>query len=204
MSLKENIIQESLKLFSLKGFLSTSISDIIQAANTSKGGFYNHFASKEELFHDVLSEAQSIWRERTLAGLDQISSPIGKIKTFLENYKDRYLKDGHHFPGGCIFITFSVELDDQRPHLSKEVNKGFMGLKGMLHNLLIEGIEAGELTHEVSASAIADLLFSGMLGASVMYGVEKSAETLDHSINTLIEYLDRLKPGSPKITAVAK
>jgi AcrR family transcriptional regulator len=65
MSLREEIIHESLKLFSLKGFLSTGINDIIEAANTSKGGFYNHFASKEELFHVVLAEAQKIWRERT-------------------------------------------------------------------------------------------------------------------------------------------
>ena len=43
MSLKEKIIHESLKLFSLNGFLSTSILDIISAAETSKGGFYNHF-----------------------------------------------------------------------------------------------------------------------------------------------------------------
>jgi len=58
MSLKETIIHESLRLFSLKGFLSTSINDILEAANTSKGGFYNHFASKEELFFEVLDEAR--------------------------------------------------------------------------------------------------------------------------------------------------
>jgi len=60
MSLRERIIHESLRLFSLKGFLSTSINDILEAANTSKGGFYNHFASKEELFFEVLDEARRI------------------------------------------------------------------------------------------------------------------------------------------------
>jgi TetR/AcrR family transcriptional repressor of nem operon len=203
VALKDHIIQESLKLFSLKGFLSTSITDIIQASDTSKGGFYNHFASKEELFHEVLMEAQRIWRERTLAGLNEIPNPIGKIVRILENYRDRYLMDGHQFPGGCIFITFSVELDDQRPHLCQEIHKGFLGLKGMLHQLLVDGRENGELIQDVSASAIADLLFSGMLGASVMYGVDKSAETLDHSINTLIEYLERLKPASSQMKTAA-
>ena len=53
MNLKEKIIHESLKLFSLKGFLGTSIHDILEAADTSKGGFYNHFASKEDLFFNV-------------------------------------------------------------------------------------------------------------------------------------------------------
>ncbi len=102
MTLKETIIQESLRLFSLKGFLSTGINDILLAANTSKGGFYNHFSSKEDLFYVVLAEAQGIWRDKTLCGLDEIESPVGKVERFLENYRDQYLKDDEHFPGGCI------------------------------------------------------------------------------------------------------
>jgi len=194
MNLKEKIIHESLKLFSLKGFCSTSINDILGAANTSKGGFYNHFASKEDLFFQVLDEAQRIWREKTLSGLDEIESPTGKIERLLENFGDRYLKDADNFPGGCIFVTFSVELDDQRPHLSKEVNKGFIGLKAMLKRLLDEGKESGELSNNVSTSAITEMLFAGMVGASVIYGVDKSTDSLDRSINTLIDYLDKLKP----------
>ena len=115
-----------MRLFSTKGYCSTSITDILIAANTSKGGFYNHFASKEILFKRVLSEAQGIWREQTLADLDKIDSPVEKIEKLLENYRDRYLKDNVTFPGGCIFITFSVELDYLQPHLAREVNKGFI------------------------------------------------------------------------------
>ena len=194
MNLRETIIHESLKLFSLKGFLSTSITDILEAAGTSKGGFYNHFVSKEELFHEVLAEAQRIWREKTLAGLDEIESPTEKIKKLLENYRDNYLKDDNNFPGGCVFVTFSVELDDQHPHLCKEVNEGFIGLKAMLRRLLDEGKGKGELNSDASTSAITEMIFAGMLGASVIYGVDKSTDSLDHSINTLIHYLERLKP----------
>ncbi len=162
------------------------------AANTSKGGFYNHFASKEDLFVQVLSEAQKIWRERTLLGLDEIENPVGKISKLLENYRDQYLKDKDNFPGGCIFVTFSVELNNQYPHLSKEVNKGFMGLKTMLRELLDEGKEAGALNQDVNTSAVTELLFAGMLGASVIYGVDKSSASLDRSINVLIDYLETL------------
>jgi AcrR family transcriptional regulator len=189
MNLKEKIIYESLRLFSLKGLLNTSLQDILKAANTSKGGFYNHFASKEELFFQVLDEARRIWREKNLSGLDEIENPVEKIKRFLENFRDLYLKDSENFPGGCIFITFSVELNDQRPHLSREVHKGFIGLKSMLKRLLDEGRESGGLSQDVSTSAITEILFTGMLGATVMYGLDKSTANLDRSINSLIDYL---------------
>ena len=191
--LQERIVHESLKLFSLNGFLSTSVSDIMEAANTSKGGFYNHFASKEDLFYQVLDEARKIWRERTLVGLEETDSWIGKVQRFLVNYRDFYLKDAENFPGGCVFVTFSVELDDQRPHLCKEVNKGFVGAKSMLNRFLDEGKAAGELAEDVDTSAITEMLFAGMLGASVIYGVDKSSESLDDSINALIDYLERRK-----------
>ncbi|MFH2220541.1 MAG: TetR/AcrR family transcriptional regulator [Pseudomonadota bacterium] len=193
MNLKEKIIHESLKLFSLKGFLSTSLHDILTAANTSKGGFYNHFKSKEDLFFQVLDEARRIWREKNLSGLDKISNPVEKIKRFLQNFRDLYLKDAENFPGGCIFITFSVELNDQRPHLSREVNKGFVGLKRMIQRLLDEGREAGKLGGDVSTGAVTEMLFAGMLGATVMYGLDKSAVNLDRSIEALMDYLEKMK-----------
>ena len=194
VALKEKIVLESLKLFSLKGFLSTSIHDIMREAKTSKGGLYNHFKSKDEIFSAVLSEARKVWRDRNLAGLDQIEKPVGKVRKLLENYRDRYLKDTETFPGGCIFVTLSVELDDQNPVFSRELNEGFVRLKGMIRRLLDQGKESGELRAEVNTEALTEMIFSGMLGASVIYGTAKSSEGLDRCMNSLIDYLEGLKP----------
>jgi len=194
MNLREKIVYESLKLFSMKGFLSTSTQDVMEKAKTSKGGLYNHFKSKDDLFLAVLSEARKRWRERNLFGLDQIEKPAEKVKKLLENYRDRYLKDKKSFPGGCIFVALSTELDDQRPKFSKELNEGFSRLKAMIKRYLDQGKESGELKDEVDTGAVAEMIFAGMLGASVIYGTEKSHESLDRSINALINYLESLAP----------
>ncbi len=193
MNLKDTIVHESLKLFSLNGFLSTSIQDILSAANTSKGGFYNHFSSKEDLFFQVLDEARNIWRDRNLQGLDEINEPIDKIIRLLENYKDRYLLDAENFPGGCIFIMFAVELGDSRPHLSREVQKGFTGLKSMLRRILENVQSAASEYNGLNSNTITEIIFNGMLGASVNYSVDKSYDALDESINSLIDYLAKLR-----------
>jgi len=194
MDLKQTIILEALRLFSLKGYLSTSIQDIISAAGASKGGFYNHFRSKEELFHAVLDEARRIWRENNLAGLEAIPNPIEKVKKLLANFKDIYLRDTQCLPGGCIFVTLSVELDDQMPDLAHEVNKGFEGLKSMINGLLERGKESGELKAGTDTQAVTEMIFAGLLGATVIYGVDKSSEKLDRTINALLDYLNRLSP----------
>ena len=193
MILKEKIIHESLRLFSLKGFTSTSIQDILAAANTSKGGFYNHFSSKEDLFYQVLDEARRIWRERNLSGLKQAESSLEKVTLLLRNYKDLYLKDADNFPGGCVFITLAVELSDQIPHLSKEIEKGFIGLKNLYKRFLDEGKQSGELNGNVNTDIITELIFNSMLGASVIFNSNKSTSGLDKSVDSLIDYLEHLK-----------
>ncbi|RPJ04337.1 MAG: TetR/AcrR family transcriptional regulator [Deltaproteobacteria bacterium] len=196
LALKEKIIRESLKLFSLKGFLSTSIHDIMEETEVSKGGLYNHFKSKDDIFFAVLSEARKIWRQRNLAGLDQIEKPVAKVKKLLENYRDRYLKDKKTFPGGCVFVALSVELDDQNPVFSQELNEGFVRLKAMIKRLLDQGKGSEELRTDVNTEEVTEMIFSGMLGASVIYGTKKSSASLDNCISALINYLDSLRPKS--------
>jgi len=197
MNLKEHILEESLKLFSLKGFLSTSMSDILKACNTSKGGFYNHFASKEVLLFEVIDRARRNWRAKNLDGLESVASPLGRIKRLLENYRERYLKDTGNMPGGCPFIMLAVELADQHAGIAQELNRGFSGLKNKIRRLLVRAKETGELGPEVNTANVAEILFAGMLGASVMFGLDKSFEGLDARINSLIAYLDELSNTSP-------
>jgi TetR/AcrR family transcriptional repressor of nem operon len=194
MELKDRIIDESLKLFSVKGFAGTSMNDILKAAKTSKGGFYNHFKSKEHLFHAVLEAAGSFWREKNLAGLQDLESPVSRLKKLLENYRDRYLKDSENLPGGCVFAALAVELDDRQPQLTKELHEGFARLRSFIARHLREGKTSGELREQVDVESTTELIFACMIGASVVYGTEKSGETLDRSIGTLMAYLDALSP----------
>ncbi len=192
MTLKDKIISEALRQFSQKGFMSTSTADIIEAAGTSKGGLYNHFDNKEQLFHEVLAQAKVIWRERNLIGLDATPRPLDKIKKILKNYRDNYLADSTNFPGGCIFINFAIELNDQQPALAEAVNDGLVKFKKMLKRLLDEEYASGTFRDDVDTRNVVELLYSGLLGACVAFTSEKSEEGLKITINSLIEYLDQL------------
>ncbi|MBN1532308.1 MAG: TetR/AcrR family transcriptional regulator [Spirochaetes bacterium] len=189
MTLKDRIIDEALRLFSVKGYANTSTMEIITAAGTSKGGFYNHFKTKEELFTTVLSRARKIWREKNLTGLEERSHPLERLQLLLENYRDRYLTDAHTFPGGCIFVTFAVELAGQNPALAAQVNEGFVRLRRMIQRLLDEGKEAGLVIPEADTARVTEIVFSGLLGACVVYNLDHSRENLGATIDSLIRSL---------------
>ncbi|MCK4535105.1 MAG: TetR/AcrR family transcriptional regulator [Syntrophobacterales bacterium] len=192
MTLREKIVYTAMKLFSVKGYESTSLTDILDAAGTSKGGFYNHFKSKDELFYEVLKEARKIWRECCFHGLDKIEDPVEKLKAFLLNYKDRYLKNSDSFPGGCIFITFSVGLNGKRPDLTSDITEKFNKLRQMIKSFLDKAKETGKIRADIDTAGASEIIFSTMLGSSVLHRADKSENDLDHTIGTLIDFIDSL------------
>ncbi|MBZ5200571.1 TetR/AcrR family transcriptional regulator [Planomicrobium chinense] len=54
MDKREELMNQAVHFFSLKGFHQTSVQEIAQASGISKGAFYKHFDSKENLFMDIL------------------------------------------------------------------------------------------------------------------------------------------------------
>ena len=58
--------------------------------------------------------------------------PFTKINGFWEfTWITVSMNQRNTFPGGCILVTFPIELDDTHPHLMKEVNIGFERLKSL-------------------------------------------------------------------------
>ncbi|RSL33719.1 TetR/AcrR family transcriptional regulator [Salibacterium salarium] len=95
MDKHETIVVAALKLFSEKGYFSTSVQEIVSYCGMSKGSFYNYFASKEDLLIEVFryNHQQMLWRAKNV-NLDQSLSAkeqlIKKISLELEGlYNNR-------------------------------------------------------------------------------------------------------------------
>jgi TetR/AcrR family transcriptional repressor of nem operon len=140
----------------------------------------------------MLSTARKIWRERNLYKIDDEPRPLLKIQKLLENYRDRYLADSKNFPGGCIFVNLAVELSDQAPDLAKEVNTGFIRLGKMIKRFLDDEKKSGGISRSVDTESASNMIFSGLLGACVLYTSDKSKKRLNSTITSLIAYLQSI------------
>src|SRR3954467_11679106 len=62
---RERIVQVGSKLFRERGFDGIGVSDLMKAAGLTHGGFYGHFASKEDLAAEAsdraLKDIQQYW-----------------------------------------------------------------------------------------------------------------------------------------------
>lgn len=83
---RQELLNAAEKLFCQKGYEGTSVQDILNAAALSKGGFYHHFTSKEEVIHalcDRRAERAAIF---TAEALNRASSPLDRINAVLHGF----------------------------------------------------------------------------------------------------------------------
>ncbi len=53
---RERIIESARRLFTRRGFTDVSINEIMNDAGLTRGGFYNHFDTKEDLYAEAVSQ----------------------------------------------------------------------------------------------------------------------------------------------------
>ncbi|MFQ3543211.1 TetR/AcrR family transcriptional regulator [Halobacillus rhizosphaerae] len=150
--LKNTIIRTSLELFDEYGFHGVTVNQIVAASNTSKGGFYHHFHSKDELLfviHDtfityVLKEAKSADRVHT--------SPVNKIQAIIQAFVQVF---DLYKPHIAVFYQESNYLKPEYEVLIKRKRDEF---KQLIFAVINEGQEAGyfrkELPTEITGMAI--------------------------------------------------
>ncbi|RXJ63317.1 TetR/AcrR family transcriptional regulator [Halarcobacter anaerophilus] len=89
---KNNIIENSLKLFSKNGFYNTTIPDIAKSMKMSVGNMYNYFKSKEELAKYAIKYSTNILAKE-LKTINQMNiSSKEKIYLFTEKYLENVKK----------------------------------------------------------------------------------------------------------------
>jgi AcrR family transcriptional regulator len=64
---RRRILRAAAELFAAHGYTATSLSEVIAAAGSTKGGFYFHFASKAELGLAVIADAREQFTADVLA-----------------------------------------------------------------------------------------------------------------------------------------
>lgn len=79
---KGQILDSSLKLFSLKGYNGTSISDIANEANISKGLIYNYFKSKKDII-DTIHQNMFLEIGEIMGVVEEINDPIKKLQAVI-------------------------------------------------------------------------------------------------------------------------
>ena len=77
---RQQLLAYATSRFAENGYHPTSVAEIVQGLGVGKGVFYWYFASKEELFLEILRDAQRQLRRRQEAAIADEPDPVRRIE----------------------------------------------------------------------------------------------------------------------------
>ncbi|MDQ2711865.1 MAG: TetR/AcrR family transcriptional regulator [Acidobacteriota bacterium] len=86
---KHKLVAAALRVFSRDGFEAARIDDIAREAGYTRGAFYAHFRTKEDLFFSLLEEESLKHRERIRRTLESCSLEHDRIRALRDYYAMR-------------------------------------------------------------------------------------------------------------------
>lgn len=133
----EKILQAGATLFMEKGYEKTSLQDIVNSIHMSKGAFYHHFQSKEELLQRITGRyfANTQWCDEimnnpSLNGLEKLRA---LFMHELDNEEKKKMD----------LLTRHVIADPKI--LEEQLKSGIQEVAPMIDQLIQEGIKDGSL-----------------------------------------------------------
>lgn len=180
---RSKIVEASDQLFYRQGYEQTSFADIAGAVQISRGNFYYHFKSKDEILDAViqlrLSNTQRMLDEWESEG----ESPGDRIRSFIQILIMNKTKIKSF---GCPVGTLCTELAKLNHGSQAEANKVFT----LFRNWLRRQFEL--LGHKTNADELAMHVLAFSQGVAMLANAFQDEKFIKQEVRQMNEWLDNL------------
>lgn len=115
----EKIIETAARSFREHGSEGRGVARLMKNVGLTHGGFYRHFASKEDLYVDAIARGFQGAADAMIAAAAKVP-PAEQLRAIIERYLSlEHLEDPG---GGCVLSTLAAEIARQRPAVRARIN----------------------------------------------------------------------------------
>lgn len=198
---RERIVESARELFNRKGFVDVSIDQIMARAGLTRGGFYNHFGNKEELFVEAIMVYQRFDPRTRWKGLDFDPGRRGKARA--RQLVDAYLSQAHldDLDGHCPMIALPSDVARASPRVKQAYRQLLEGMAGIFSDSL-DSVESGDARRR--GLALAALCIGGMVLARTFEDEPFRREVREATHGTALELVNRRARARRVRTATAR
>ncbi|MEP4194949.1 MAG: TetR/AcrR family transcriptional regulator [Aliishimia sp.] len=188
---RAKIIETARILFNRLGFQKVTIDMVMSEAGLTRGGFYNHFKNKEDLFNEAISSflmgRGAKWREDAGIDLADLSPEMA------QHMIDAYLSVKHldDLDGQCPMIALPSDV----ARADKAAQGSFQRLLEAMVWLFETNMQPGSKPTPTDAHSIAALCIGGMVLARALPDSDLAASIREAAYVTATDiFQNRAKP----------
>jgi TetR/AcrR family transcriptional regulator, transcriptional repressor for nem operon len=191
---RSRLVLTAMHLFWEKGYNSTSIADVLQAAKVNSGSLYHFFPGKADLLAAVLDTYHDGIGPMLLEpAWEGVTDPIERIFALLARYR-KSLADTDCFYG-CPIGSLALELHEPDPAIRERLAKNF----GAWIDAVVECLRLARsrLPADLNRRELAQFVLTTMEGAVMQARTFREIAYFDAAIRQLREYFTCLERSRP-------
>jgi AcrR family transcriptional regulator len=186
------ILQKAFELIYTKGYLTTSVDDILATTKVTKGAFYYHFKNKDEMGLAIINDiVRPTMYNAFINPIKGANNPVNAIYDLCKHLllENPFLKPEYGCPVG--------NLTQEVSNWTIEFNNALAAIIYQWRNVLIECIDAGKkagnISKNVNSSQVAYFIMSGYWGVRNFGKLENNTKSFKLFLKELKSYLSTLK-----------
>lgn len=183
---KETIVSVATRLFSRFGFHKTSMDEIAKIARKAKGSLYYHFASKEDLFKEVISkEIKNLKNGLTVIINNSELNASEKMKFYLIKRMEILNSAAcYHETLKADFFEHFHFIDDLRTELDTWEKEN-------IKKILVQGTDSGEFEIIPKTDIVLDVFLMVLKGLEIPFFLQNKYEKYSPHFESLIIILNK-------------
>lgn len=200
---RSKLLDAALSVIRTKGYSATSVDELCAAAGVTKGAFFYHFKSKDEL----AVAAADYWSAMTgalfaAAPYHEPADPLDRVLAYIDFRKA--LLQGALPDFTCLVGTMVQETYETAPAIRDACKRSITGHAATLEADIDAALSARNLAPDWTAKSLAlhmqGVIQGAFILAKAMDGAEIAADSIDH-LRRYIELLfDVGRPPAQRVT----
>lgn len=186
---RTRLIVTAMRLFAEKGYGSTSVADVLQAARVNSGSLYHFFPGKQDLLLAVLDMYHEGLRTMLLEPAWRgVTDPIERIFALLGRYR-RSLSDTD-CSYACPIGSLALELHEPDLPVRERLAANFSAWTQAIHRCLKDA--GARLPRELDRRELAAFVLTTMEGGVMQARTFRDLGSFDGAVRQLRAYFERL------------
>jgi AcrR family transcriptional regulator len=184
---KTAILDEAVGIASRVGFNALTIGQLAESTGMSKSGLFAHFNSKEALQLETLERGRERFTDLVIRPTLAAPRGIARVRALFDNW---LVWETEALQGGCIFVTGSIEYDDQpgpmRDALVRNQRDWAEFIETVVRTAISEGDFRADLDVEQFAFSLQGLIYAFHHTARLL----RDPKALEHTRRGLDQLLE--------------
>ncbi|MBW3521578.1 TetR/AcrR family transcriptional regulator [Chryseobacterium sp. NKUCC03_KSP] len=189
---RQNILQKAFELIYTNGYQTTSVDEIIATTQVTKGAFYYHFKTKDEMGLAIINERMRPTFKNTF--IEPFQSNVDPLDTIYDlMYHLLMENEDLKVEYGCPASNFTQEMAPWNIEFTKALNELSLEWEKAMIDAIEKGKENGKIRSDISAKEVTVFVMSGYWGVRNLGKLENSKGVYLIYLKGLKSYFDTLK-----------